>query len=69
VVTFLPSRYLATIGGYTYRDTDCWEGFMKYAIKMGSGAMIYKPSFIKIGSAIQKWIGGIHRHTDSVVMA
>jgi hypothetical protein len=22
VVTFLPSRYLATIGGYTYRNTD-----------------------------------------------
>jgi hypothetical protein len=30
---------------------------------MGSGAMIYIPSFIKIGSDIQKLIGGIHRHT------
>jgi hypothetical protein len=24
---FLPSRCLATIGEYTYRHTDCWEGF------------------------------------------
>jgi hypothetical protein len=39
-------------------------GFMKYAAEMGSGAMIYIPSFIKTGSGIQKLIvGGIHRHT------
>jgi hypothetical protein len=31
---------------------------MKYAIGMGSGAMIHIPSFIKIGSGIQKLIGG-----------
>jgi hypothetical protein len=31
---------------------------------MGSGAMIYVPSFIKIGSGVQKLIGGIHRHTQ-----
>jgi hypothetical protein len=31
---------------------------------MGSGAVIYIPSFIKIGSGIQKLIGGIHRHTN-----
>jgi hypothetical protein len=36
---------------------------MKYAVEMGSGAVIYIPSFIKIGSAIQKLIGAIHRHT------
>jgi hypothetical protein len=30
---------------------------MKYVVKMGSGAMIYVPSFIKIGSAVQKSIG------------
>jgi hypothetical protein len=36
-------------------------GFMKYAIEMGSGAMIYVSSFIKIGSNIQKLIEGIHR--------
>jgi hypothetical protein len=31
---------------------------MKYAVEMGSGAMIYIPSFIEIGSAIQKLMGG-----------
>jgi hypothetical protein len=30
---------------------------------MGSGAVIYVPSFIKIGSGIQKLIGEIHRQT------
>jgi hypothetical protein len=28
---------------------------MRYAVEMGSGAMIYIPSFIKIGSGIQKF--------------
>jgi hypothetical protein len=42
--------------GYTY--IDLWEGFMKYAVEMGSGAMIYIPSFIKTGSATQHLIGG-----------
>jgi hypothetical protein len=36
---------------------------------MGSGAMIYLPSFIKIGSGIQKLIEEIHRHTDSMEIA
>jgi hypothetical protein len=31
---------------------------MKYAVEMGSVAMIYIPSFIKIGSGIQKLLGG-----------
>jgi hypothetical protein len=31
---------------------------MKYAVEMGSGAMSYTPNFTKIGSAIQKLIGG-----------
>jgi hypothetical protein len=31
---------------------------MKYADEVGSGAMIYIPSFIKIGSGNQKLIGG-----------
>jgi hypothetical protein len=30
------------------------EGFMKYAALVVSGAMIYIPSLIKIGSSIQK---------------
>jgi hypothetical protein len=42
---------------------------MKYAVEMGSGAMVYKPTFTKIGSDIQKLIGGIHRHTDSMVIS
>jgi hypothetical protein len=32
---------------------------MKHAVEMGSGAMICMPSFIKIGSGIQKLMGGI----------
>jgi hypothetical protein len=32
---------------------------------MGSGAVIYIPGFIKIGSGVQKLIGGIHRHTHT----
>jgi hypothetical protein len=36
---------------------------MKYAIEIGSGAMTYMPSFIKIGSRIQKFIAGIYRQT------
>jgi hypothetical protein len=51
------------IAGCTYRHTDWWEGFMKYAVEMGSGAMIYVPSFIKIASAIQKVIWGKHTHS------
>jgi hypothetical protein len=31
---------------------------MKYAVEMGLGAMIYIPSFIKIGSVIQKLMCG-----------
>jgi hypothetical protein len=40
---------------------------MTYAVEMGSGVMIYIPSFIKTGSRIQELVawGGIlvHRHT------
>jgi hypothetical protein len=35
---------------------------MKCAVEMGSVAMIYIPSFMKIGSDIQNLIGSIHRH-------
>jgi hypothetical protein len=31
---------------------------MKYAFEMGSGAMIYIPGFVKIGSDVQKLIRG-----------
>jgi hypothetical protein len=38
---------------------------MEYAVEMGSGAMIYIPSFIKNGSGIHKLIEGrgIYRQT------
>jgi hypothetical protein len=39
---------------------------MTYAVDMGSRAMIYIPNFTKIGSAIQKFVGG---HTDSMAIA
>jgi hypothetical protein len=42
---------------------------VRQAIEMGSGAMIYIPSFIKIGSGIQTSMVSIHRHTDSKVIA
>jgi hypothetical protein len=42
---------------------------MKYAVEMGSCAMIYIPSLVKIGSGIQNLIGGIYRHTDSMVIS
>jgi hypothetical protein len=42
---------------------------MKYAFEMGSGVMIYIPSFINIGSGVQKLIGGIQIHTDSMVIS
>jgi hypothetical protein len=42
---------------------------MKYAVEKGSGAMMYIPSFIKTGTAIQKLVGGIHGHTDSMEIA
>jgi hypothetical protein len=42
---------------------------MKYADEMGSGAIIYVPSFIKIGKGIQKLTGRKNRHTDSMVIS
>jgi hypothetical protein len=43
---------------------------MKYAVELDAGAMMYIPTFIKIGSGIQKLTGaGIHRHTDTMVTA
>jgi hypothetical protein len=42
---------------------------MKYAVEMGSGAMIYCiASFINIDSGIQKLMGGINRPTDSILI-
>jgi hypothetical protein len=42
---------------------------MNHAVEMGSGVMIYVPSFVKIGSAIQKliWDTQAHRqHGDCI---
>jgi hypothetical protein len=41
---------------------------MKYSVEIGSGAIIYIPSFIKIGSGIQHVrAGGIYRqHGDGM---
>jgi hypothetical protein len=39
---------------------------MKYVVEMGSGTMIYIPSFLKIDLGIQKLMGG---YTDSMVIA
>jgi hypothetical protein len=39
---------------------------MKYAVDMGSGAMIYIPSFRKIASGMQKLMGGSHTHSMEI---
>jgi hypothetical protein len=39
---------------------------MKYAAEMGSSAMIYMPSFVKIGSAIQKLMEGGEQRGESI---
>jgi hypothetical protein len=31
-----------------------------YVVQMGSGAMIYIPSFVRTGSAVPKLLGGAH---------
>jgi hypothetical protein len=49
-----------------------WEGFFSYAVEIDSCAVIYLPSFIKIGSGVQKLIGRdtqTHTHTDSKVIS
>jgi hypothetical protein len=61
-ILFLLSRCLVTTAGYTFRGIDWWEIFMKWAVEIGSGAMIYVPSFIKIRSGINFVIRGLHRH-------
>jgi hypothetical protein len=42
---------------------------MKHSIEIGSGAMIYIPIFIKIGSVIQEIIREIYRNTNSMLIA
>jgi hypothetical protein len=49
------------------------EGYAKYAVQMGSGAIKYISSFIKIGSGIQKSMergdSQTHKHTDSMTIS
>jgi hypothetical protein len=43
----------------------------EYVVEMGAGTMIYIPSFIKLGSGIQKLMGGgdtqLHRQQDDFI--
>jgi hypothetical protein len=41
------------------------EGFMKYAVEMGSDAMIYIPSFINFGLGTRKLMAGGERFTET----
>jgi hypothetical protein len=43
-------------------DTRHMHTFMKYAVDMGSGAMIYVPNFMKSGSGFQN---SLYRHTQT----
>jgi hypothetical protein len=42
---------------------------MNYAVEVGSRAIIYISSYVRIGVAIQKLIREVHRHTDSMMIA
>jgi acetyl-CoA carboxylase carboxyltransferase component len=59
MATSSQSRYPATIGRYSYMHTELWERVMKFAVEMGSCAMIYVyiPGLTKTGSGVQKLIG------------
>lgn len=63
----LLSCCLATTRGDTHTHTDWWEGFMKYILETGLGAMIYIRSFIKIGWGVKNLTG--NTHTDSKVIS
>jgi hypothetical protein len=40
---------------------------VRYAVEVGTGAMMYIPSFVKISSGIEKLIAGIHRHKPTLI--
>jgi hypothetical protein len=65
----VPAVPLHQTTAYTYRHTDRWEEFMKYAAEMSIGAIIYIPCFINICSGIQKLMQGGYRdihHGDHI---
>jgi hypothetical protein len=41
---------------------NCWEGFRKQVLEVGSGTVMYVTSFIEIGSGFQNLIRGTPRH-------
>jgi hypothetical protein len=47
-VTFLPNPWLVAIED-KHTNTDRCEAFMRYYVEVGSDAMPYVPSFIKMG--------------------
>jgi hypothetical protein len=50
--------------GFTY--TDWWEGFMMYAIEMGSGTMIYTSNLMNWFGHCKTFIGG---YPENMVIA
>jgi hypothetical protein len=79
--TFLRRRCLATKGGMQFYRTICvtaigihlqthrlMGGIYEVAVESGSGAMAYMPSFIKIGSGIQKSIHRHRQHGDVIIL-
>jgi hypothetical protein len=57
-VMFLSSRCLETVAGLTYRHTDWWERFMKFAVEMCSWRLI---------QAFKSWYGGIQRQHGDLI--
>jgi hypothetical protein len=56
--------------GWIHIQTHRLRGeIYEVAVEMGSAAMIYIPSSIKIGSGIQKLIWVIHKHTEKMEIA
>jgi hypothetical protein len=51
--------------GCSVGTTD--EGFIKYAVQMGSGAVMYMPSLIKTGSDIRRLLWRIHRQQGDLI--
>jgi hypothetical protein len=47
----------------THKMMGGWRGIIKHATEMGSGVMIYIPSFTKIGSGNYTFTGG--KYTDT----
>jgi hypothetical protein len=77
-VTFLSSRCLAMIGRFLPSsclatitvDTQAHRLLLmiyEVRLEMVPGAIIYIPSFMKIGSGIQKLIRGIHRQHGDLI--